>query len=69
MNIEDSRKPKENSLEVGERREVKPPPAITKEQETLFNYSDRRHPAVVELYNVCLARKIQVSLDDVKEGE
>ena len=69
VNIEDSRKPEEISLEVEERREVKPPPAIIKEQETLFKYSDRRHPAVAELYKVCLERKTQVRLEDVKEGE
>ena len=69
VNIEDSRKPKQVSREVGERREIKASPAIIKEQEALFKYSDRRHPAVTELYNICLARKTQMHLEDVKEGE
>ena len=66
--IEDSRKPEKVSREVEEKRGVKAPPAIVKEQEALFKYSDRRHPAVAELYNVCLARKGQMRLD-AKEGE
>ena len=64
VNIEDSRKPKKVSPELEEKRGVKAPPAIIKEQEALFKYSDRRHPAVAELYNVCLARKVQARLED-----
>ena len=63
VNIEDSRKPKKVSPEVGERREVKASPAIVKEQDALFKYADLRHPAIAELYNVCLARKIQARLE------
>jgi len=69
VNIEDSRKPKQVLRDAGERREIKVSPAIIKEQEALFKYADRRHPAVTELYNICLARKIQERLEDVKEGE
>jgi len=58
VNVEDSEMPEKVFSEEG-KREVVASPAIIKEQETLFKYSDRRHPAVAELYNVCLARKGQ----------
>lgn len=42
---------------------LKASPAMTKKHDNLFKYTDRRHPAIAELYNVCLARKIQEQLD------
>lgn len=61
--IEDAETPGKVSQEVGE-LEVKASPAIVKEQETLFKYSDRRHPAIAELYDICLSRKVQLGLSD-----
>jgi hypothetical protein len=61
--IEDSAAPKKASQEV-EEIEIKASPAIVKEQETLFKNSDRRHPAIAELYDVCLSRKVQMQLED-----
>lgn len=43
---------------------VKAPPEVVEEQETLFKYTDRRHPAVAELYDVCLARKVQMRQEE-----
>jgi hypothetical protein len=43
---------------------LKAPPEVIKEQEALFKYADRRHPAVSELYDVCLARKVQMRLEE-----
>jgi hypothetical protein len=63
VNIEDSNKSKDNLSAVDE-VEVKASPVIIKEQEILFKYSDQRHPAVAELYSVCLSRKVQLSLED-----
>jgi len=64
VNIEDSEMPKK-VLQAEEEKEVKASPTIIKEQEALFKHADRRHPAVAELYNICLARKIQARLEDV----
>ena len=43
---------------------LKAPPEVIKEQESLFKYADRRHPAVAELYDVCLARKVQLRQEE-----
>ena len=43
---------------------VKAPPEVITEQETLFKYADRRHPALAELYDVCLARKVQMRQEE-----
>ncbi len=59
VNIEDSETPETVLPEV---EEIKASPAIIKEQEALFKYSDRRHPAVTELYDACLTRKVQMRL-------
>ncbi len=63
ISIEDSTMPKSDSQQE-EVIDVVASPAIIKEQETLFKYSDRRHPVIVELYKVCLARKVQLQLED-----
>ncbi|MBT3367188.1 MAG: hypothetical protein HN472_13290 [Nitrospina sp.] len=61
--IEDSNTTKKVSQEA-EETEIKAPPAIIKEQESLFKNSDRRHPAISELFDVCLSRKVQMQLED-----
>ncbi len=61
VHIEDSAMP-EDSLQ--KTNEIKASPHIIKEQEALFKFSDRRHPAVAELYDICLARKVQTGLDN-----
>ena len=63
VNIEDSERPEKVLQEEGKMK-VKASPTIIKEQKYLFKYSDLRHPAVLELYNVCLARKVQGPLED-----
>ncbi len=62
INVKSPDEPKKNSKEGPVT--VKAPPEIIKEQETLFKYSDRRHPAVAELYDVCLARKVQMRQEE-----
>ena len=63
VTIEDSETPKKVSQEVGG-VEVKASPEIIKEQEALFKNSDRRHPAIAELYSVCLSRKVRLRLEE-----
>jgi hypothetical protein len=63
VSIEDSEIPKNVTKEQDD-MDVKASPAIIKEQETLFKYSDKRHPAIAELYDVCLSRKVQLSLEE-----
>jgi hypothetical protein len=64
VNIADSEGSKKASQEEGQKA-VKASPAIIKEQEALFKFTDRRHPAITELYDICLARKVQMR----QEGE
>ncbi|MBC8286138.1 MAG: hypothetical protein H8E42_01555 [Nitrospinae bacterium] len=59
VNIMSPDEPKKVLPEEGQ-AEVISPPAIIKEQEILFKYTDRRHPAIAELYDICLARKVQL---------
>lgn len=49
-----------NDPQKGEDPEKKIPPAIVKEQDGLFRHTDRRHPAIAELYDVCLTRKFKL---------
>ena len=49
----------ESAPKEEEQVKLKAPPAIIKEQDNLFKYADRRHPAVAELYDVSLARKVE----------
>jgi hypothetical protein len=62
VSIEESGAPKKASEKVAE-MDVKASPAIIKEQETLFKLSDLRHPAMTELYSICLSRKVQQHLE------
>jgi len=66
VNIEDSQELKKASPEEGQM--VVASPAIIKEQEALFKFTDRRHPAIAELYGICLARKVQMRQEG-QEGE
>ena len=59
VNIKSPDEPKRVLPDEGQ-VDVKATPAIIKEQEILFKYTDRRHPAIAELYDVCLARKVQI---------
>jgi hypothetical protein len=63
INVKSPDEPKKDSKEAGPVT-VKASPEIIKEQETLFKYADRRHPAVAELYDVCLARKVQMRQEE-----
>jgi len=63
INVKCLEKPKE-ALKEEVAMAVKASPEIIKEQETLFKYADRRHPAVAELYDVCLARKVQMRQEE-----
>ena len=63
INVKTPDEPEEDSKEEGPVT-VKAPPEIIKEQETLFKYADRRHPAIAELYEVCLARKVQMRQEE-----
>jgi hypothetical protein len=58
VNIESSEEPQRVLRKEPATIEV--PPAIIKEQDTLFKFTDRRHPAIAELYDVCLVRKVQM---------
>ncbi|MZH02169.1 MAG: hypothetical protein F3745_01850 [Nitrospinae bacterium] len=40
--------------------ELKVPPALVEEMDSLFKHTDRRHPAIAELYDVCLNRKFKL---------
>lgn len=44
-------------------KEISVDPKIIKETDELFKFTDRRHPIVSELYNLCLTRKAK-SLND-----
>jgi hypothetical protein len=63
INVKTPDEPEEDSKVEGPVT-VKAPPEIIKEQEILFKYADRRHPAVAELYEVCLARKVQMRQEE-----
>lgn len=63
INVKNPEEP-ENVPKEEELATVKAPPEIIEEQATLFKYADRRHPAVAELYEVCLARKVQMRLEE-----
>ena len=54
----------ENITNEGNPVTLKAPPEVIKEQETLFKYADRRHPAIAELYDVCLSRKVQMMQEE-----
>lgn len=58
VNIESSEEPQKVLRK--EPATIEAPPAIIKEQDTLFKFTDRRHPAIAELYDVCLVRKVQM---------
>ena len=62
-NIKDSKGSDEVVQEVDK---IIASPAIIKEQETLFKHTDRRHPAIAELYDICLARKVEIRQDNYK---
>lgn len=63
VNIKDSAGPEKNIRE-GEQVDIEVSPAIIKEQDALFKFTDRRHPAITELYNVCLVRKVEMRQEE-----
>ena len=55
VNIMSSKESPSNSEEVD--KSIPVDPSIIKEMDQLFQFTDRRHPFVNEIYNLCLTRK------------